>query len=134
MTKQIKLNLKEPVKVYWNLTSKVWSVVQNKKVVYHAKNIVLKNVTFKVSEAGRQRVILQKRKNVHAFACGRICKIDSVKPLIFKKEVVYNPYKRMYFYEKLSGKSLYEKDVIGMVSLTNDGKVYMRKGGIENKK
>jgi hypothetical protein len=42
------------------------------KVIAHVDNIIVANPTFKVSEAGRQRVFKEKRKNVHAGVVGEI--------------------------------------------------------------
>lgn len=63
--------------VYFNLHKKVWSVKalegRNKgRVIAHADKVLLRDVTFKVSEAGRQRVIREGRKNVHAGAVGTL--------------------------------------------------------------
>jgi hypothetical protein len=62
-------------RVYFNLHRKLWSVqLRNERggwyVAYHARAVRLENVRWKVSEAGRQRVIREQRKNVHAYACG----------------------------------------------------------------
>ena len=57
----------------------------------HVHFLCLKNVTFKVSEAGRQRVLKQKKKNVHAFVEGTVCDWSSLKK-IPSTEVTYNPY------------------------------------------
>lgn len=123
----IKLKLKEPVKVYWNSIKRKWSILQKNKVVEYANNIILKNVTFCVSEAGRQRVLLEKKKNVHAFACGCICKVNfQNNPKNLKTQVFYNPYKRMYFYEKVSGRSINPKKVIDLVLLTKEGNVLIK--------
>lgn len=81
--------------VYYNLHKKCWSIKAlegHKKglVIAHVDKLQLKNVTFKVSEAGRQRVLTQKRKNVHAGVVGTLVKWDYfMKP---NAEVVYNPY------------------------------------------
>lgn len=85
------------VKVYWNLHKKCYSVQHKGKVIDHLDRVVLENVEFKVSEAGRQRVLKQKRKNVHAFVVGSL--VDH-KPLYephYVKTVKYNPYKYSSF-------------------------------------
>ena len=79
-----------PVKVYWNLQRNCYSVQQNGLVVGHTENIALKNVTFKVSEKGRQRVLKERRKNVHAFVTGII---DDSPNRYWDVKIVYNPYK-----------------------------------------
>jgi hypothetical protein len=63
--------------VYFNLHRKLWSVKAlegpNKGLVIgHASYLDLVNVTWKVSEAGRQRVLNEKKKNVHAGAVGTL--------------------------------------------------------------
>ena len=80
-----------PVKVYWNLHRKCYSVQQNGLVVGHTDHIELRTVTFKVSEAGRQRVLKERRKNVHAFVTGYIN--DGMPNPHWNVKVVYNPYK-----------------------------------------
>jgi hypothetical protein len=85
------------VRVYFNFHKKMISV-QSKvngrwKVVKHVEDILLKNVKFKVSEAGRQRVIKNKRKNVHAYIHGTVIKsLPHPMTLVFNS-VNYNPYK-----------------------------------------
>jgi len=58
------------VKVYWNLHKHCYSIRHDHKVIAHTNNINLIDVTFKVSEASRQRVLRDRRKNVHAFVEG----------------------------------------------------------------
>ena len=64
------LIMKSKTQVYFNLHKKMLSVRVNGKVVAHAPAIVLDNPTFHVSEAGRQRVLKSRRKNVHAWVSG----------------------------------------------------------------
>ena len=58
------------------------------------KSANLENVTFKVSEAGRQRVLREGRKNVHAYIIGDL--VDC-KPLTEGEIVTYNPFKYSSF-------------------------------------
>lgn len=58
------------VEVYRNLNNECFSIKQDGIVVAHADDFVISNVTPKVSEAGRQRVLREKRKNVHAVLVG----------------------------------------------------------------
>jgi hypothetical protein len=48
----------------------VYSVRQDGKVVAHAEFVKLREATFVVREAGRQRVLMTGRKNVHAWVRG----------------------------------------------------------------
>lgn len=79
--------------VYYNLHNNHWSIRHNGKVIGHAKNIVIDNPQFKVSEAGRQRVLREKAKNVHAGVVGTINGNESALEHPDKKRVSYNPYK-----------------------------------------
>lgn len=81
------------VQVYFNLHKKCYSVRDKKTrlVIAHVNEICLGDVTFKVSEKGRQRVLASKQKNVHALVEGTILSYGA-----FKRDmrgVEYNPYK-----------------------------------------
>lgn len=67
-----RLKPSQPADVYRNLNKRgIWySVRQGGKVVAHAKTVLLHDVRFIVSEAGRQRVLRTGRRNVHAFVRG----------------------------------------------------------------
>lgn len=89
------------VRVYFNLRKKMLSVQEkingSWKVVDHVEQIWLGDVKFKVSDAGRQRVIKNKRKNVHAFIEGVANK--SPEKLIPFDSINYNPYKLERFHD-----------------------------------
>ena len=85
--------------VYFNLHRKCFSVkalegVNKGRVIKHAHFVALENVTFKVSEAGRQRVLKEQRKNVHAGVVGTL--VDSL-DVVGSERVTYNPYKGSTF-------------------------------------
>ena len=83
---------KKRVYVYFNLHKKVWSVRQGGLVVEHTKNIMLKDCRFLVSEAGRKRVLREKKKNVHAGVSGYV--VDSIPEykVYSEAKLTYNPY------------------------------------------
>lgn len=63
--------------IYWNLHRACWSIkaldgASKGLVVAHAVHWQVEGVRFKVSEAGRQRVLREKRKNVHAGVVGTL--------------------------------------------------------------
>lgn len=97
------------VRIYRNLHKKLYSVQEKVngrwKVVEHTNDINLINVTFKVSEAGRQRVIKEKRKNVHAVMIGERFPFIP-KSFVYLDEITYNPYKSPYFMVKSEDKPL----------------------------
>lgn len=94
------LNPKKPIRVYRNLHTGLWSVKQG-VVRFHTKCIFLKDVTFPINEKVRQRVIANKRKEVHAFVMGFLTEAGDAS--LFnsyckdKEEVTYNPYKNDTF-------------------------------------
>ena len=63
------------VRVYRNLHNGLYSIQRDGVVLGHASRVALKRASFKVSEAGRQRVIREGKKNVHAFAIGELAEV-----------------------------------------------------------
>lgn len=61
--------------VYWNLHKQCFSVKHRGAVVAHATRILAKRAEFRVSETGRQRVLAQGRKNVHAYI---VCDVEDL--------------------------------------------------------
>jgi hypothetical protein len=95
--------------VYYNLHKKCLSLKAmegpNKgRVIAHRDSVTLVNGKFKVSEAGRQRVLKEKRKNVHAGVLGDI----SDKQFNLNTRVTYNPYKFNSFVKADSLEPIYE--------------------------
>ena len=85
--------------VYRNLHTKTFSLQYRQKVVAHPTEVVLQNAVFKVSEKGRQRVISEKRKNVHAKVGGTLINVfpSILEDFYTKVEVYYSPYKTEFF-------------------------------------
>ena len=82
------------VRVYFNIHKKCLSIQHKNskgwRVWRHVSSIGLSDVVFKVSEAGRQRVIREKRKNVHAYIEGTMkAGLSEMSGDI----VTYNPYR-----------------------------------------
>tara|TARA_Y100001951_G_scaffold104784_1_gene117735 strand:+ start:1711 stop:2142 length:432 start_codon:yes stop_codon:yes gene_type:complete len=118
------------VYVYFNLHKKVFSVkalegANKGRVIAHAECVKLRDCTFKVSEAGRQRVLREQKKYVHAGVVGTLYKLDHFKPFteegLFScgfQKAYYNPYSVDSFVcgsEKLSDArlvALYDKKII----------------------
>lgn len=106
--------------VYRNLTKGCWSIKDTKtnRVIGHADSLYLVNCDFKVSEAGRQRVLRERKKYVHAGVVGSLTTdcftIDNWTP------VKYNPYTCSSFIDGESN-PVYNADA---VYFTATGKVY----------
>lgn len=87
--------------VYYNLHQQTWSIKalegpDKGRVIHHSDYVVLHNARGKVSEAGRQRVLRELRKNVHAGIVGEwyeMPRAHSIPP----RKVTYNPYKYSQF-------------------------------------
>ena len=90
---------KKRVFVYFNLHKKVWSVRQSGKVVGHTEHIMLKDCRFLVGKKGRERVIREGKKNVHAGVSGYI--VDNVPNGYSHQELTYNPYKYEGFVSRI---------------------------------
>lgn len=113
--------------VYWNLHKKCWSVKALRgrfkgKVIGHTQTLQLHACEFKVSEAGRQRVLKEQRKNVHAGVVGYVITdvvkyLDQAVKLTCEGEndtVSYNPYLFPCFYRKGSGKFVHAAFLVQM--------------------
>ena len=83
------------VRIYFNLHKKVWSIKDKKTnlVIGHTKIIYLKNCKLVVSEKGRQRVLRDKRKNVHAYVDGIVAPQIHDFRQYNTGSFTYNPYK-----------------------------------------
>jgi len=81
------------VKVYFNLHRKLFSVVDVKtgKVIDHSRGLSLNDPEFRVQEGGRQRVLRERRKNVHAYIVGHLDLAYNIPREAL--ETTYNPYK-----------------------------------------
>ncbi|MBV9125686.1 MAG: hypothetical protein JO112_20240 [Planctomycetes bacterium] len=109
------LNLHREVMVYRNLRGrsigKRWSIMQDGLVVGHAGDVTIKEARFVVREAGRQRVIRDKRKNVHAFVAGKLT------PTWYGGDfegVSYDPYTRDCFFSLYDGRAVYTADFVSL--------------------
>lgn len=94
------------VKVYFNLHKKTWSIKDKSTglVIGYANYVPMKDCVFKVSEAGRQRVLKEKRKNVHAYVEGTISFDTLDKSELYHGDFTYNPYKYDSFVHFINGK------------------------------
>lgn len=116
------MDMNTKVFVYYNLHKHVWSVKalsgpSSGRVIMHCSEIRLRDVVFRVSKAGRNRVLQEQRKNVHAGAVGYIeCEDHS-----YTDCVSYNPYKADYFYSKTTGEPVYKSPHV----LLKDRKVWI---------
>ena len=98
----------QKVRVYRNLHKQgvVYSIQDPRTglVLGYSEEILLRNVTFKVSEYGRARVLATKKKNVHAFVEGTLRGFNvadlSFSDFIQMEKVGYDPYNYTTFVHK----------------------------------
>ena len=80
--------------VYRNLHTGLWSVRQGGIVKLHTDVIRMKDVRFNVSKRGRELVIKEQRKNVHATISGVLATCADLNALPGKsRAITYDPYK-----------------------------------------
>jgi hypothetical protein len=116
---------------YWNLHKNVFSVRVKGRVIQHIKAASIRNVTFAVQPAGRAKVLLEKRKNVHAFVRG-----DWMTPVRWEwwhlasshlnddYRVAYNPYKAGAFVSCITGDAIYKADRACLLIRDNKPEIY----------
>lgn len=88
--------------VYFNLRKNVFSIRRKGRIVAHATSVRMGDATFCVGEKGRQRVLREKQKNVHAYIKGELLSI----PGEYAKQATYNPYKYTTFVDLSTGTAL----------------------------
>lgn len=76
---------------YWNLHRGCVSLVEGSRgKVRHADAVAMRDVEFRVRQAGRRRVLEEGRKNVHAFVVGDV--LSEVPDTTEWRRAYYNPY------------------------------------------
>ncbi len=127
--------------VYFNLHKKCFSIkalegAKKGLVIAHRDTVILTDCRFKVSESGRQRVLREKRKNVHAGVTGIwFEKVFDDKDFehmsIIGQAVTYNPYRYDSFVVKTTEQPVKDARIVALKALANAegikrGAIYMR--------
>lgn len=100
------------VRVARNLHKDLLSIRVKGKVVGYTSATKLADVEFKVLESGRQRCLRERKKNLHAFAEGRIAH-GEVPPFGHSATAIsYNPYRMGSFYSKETGEPVAGADYL----------------------
>lgn len=84
---------------YKNLRRGDWSIALPRgrnglgrgQVIDHKASVILADVTLHVEECGRQRVVRNKCREVHAWAVGEL--VEAVPVGMATREITYNPYR-----------------------------------------
>jgi len=104
------------VAAYYNLHKNTFSLQsRNKedygKVIKHTDHVILKNAKFTVRSAGRQKVLNENKKNVHAFVVGEV--VEGLGPQrVTEKLVRYNPYRGDSFTRTDTGEAVSVADYV----------------------
>lgn len=108
----------DKVRIYWNLHNKMYSVVFKGRVVSHTTDINLKDVTFVVRQSGRERVLRENKKNVHAYVVGKI--VDD-REIWFSQgtydTIAYNPYKTDTFRNVTRDEPIFKAEIVALSSI-----------------
>lgn len=93
------------VHVFRNWKHNCYSIMQHGVVVASARQVRLGDVEFRVRETGRERMLKREKKNLHAYAIGRL--LDFVHPTqdrdlesVEGRSVFYDPYRFAYFADR----------------------------------
>jgi len=139
------------VEVFFNLHTKLWSVralsgADKGRVIGHAHTVLIRDASFVVQQAGRERVLREGRKNVHAFVRGNLEAVkwsysehamfprdsaawtswtrDDTRYTRYASEagqaVTYNPYRYATFVDREAGSPVIDAP---MACMTRDRKV-----------
>jgi hypothetical protein len=105
--------------IYRNLRTGGFSVRHKGLVVERITEGVAFDVTFKVNEGGRQRVLREKQKNIHSFVVARGLARTTTRTAEGLSELKYNPYKQDCF--TVDGKPIQRAAAV----LFRDGRCYL---------
>ena len=126
-----------PVDIYRNLHKNTWSIRSRTtgRIIKWADGLVVRNATFVVQPGGRQRVLDEGRKNVHAFVRGTLSPIstDMLTQVAFNVQIKYNPYilepdqRAGHFYEVETEETIGEAPIV----VLNTKGAWIQKDGSE---
>ena len=118
--------------VYFNLHKKCFSIKALEGqfkglVIGHTNSVLLSDVSFKVSQAGRSRVLAEKRKNVHAGVAGHMADSGAhdvhSRYMMMGAAITYNPYKYTSFVQRSTEQPVHNAKWAAL--LAQDGKGFI---------
>jgi hypothetical protein len=125
-----KNHIGDRVMVYYNLHKHTFSVSRDGRVITHADYVKLVDVEFRVRQGGRDKVLQDKRKNVHSFVIGYLVDYCSYPCKDIPSEpnnniVTYNPYKYNSIVMKDTEEPIYRAGEVKMINSRN--KIFITK-------
>ena len=113
-----KIDESRKVFIYKNLHKDCWSVKQDGLVKMHTHDLTLFDCSFRVNQRGRQQVLEERRKNVHAGISGYIDlpwdEEDVSREGQQTKLAMYNPYKYTTFVRVDNGEPVFWSSAVRM--------------------
>lgn len=118
------------VMVYYNLHKHTFSVTYKDRLISHSDYVKLSDVEFRVRQGGRERVLKDKKKNVHSFVIGTLldyCKYpcENLPSEPNNNIVTYNPYKYNSYVMKDTEEPVYRAGEVEMINLRD--KIFITK-------
>lgn len=97
------------------------------KITGYAQAVIIKSPVAVVVESSRQRVLVQKRKNVHAFIRGEVIGFGKELTDLTKQKacdiITYRPYLSGCFTSRLTGEPI--TNISGMIAVLSGSNVYL---------
>jgi len=121
-----KLEKGQRIQVYRNLRKDNFSIrdAKTRRVIAYGTDIILSNIRMYVQKGGRERVIREKWKNIHAFVSGTY-EGDNYVDLNQDWEVIhYNPYTTDTFINKTTGEPIFRANV----AYLSNGRCFVKVG------
>jgi hypothetical protein len=107
--------------LYRNLHKNMFSIKYKQKVIDRNNLQIMSDVKFNVSQKGRERVLREKRKNVHATVSGFLVNKNEFNINLYNLiELYYNPYTTDYFIIKETKEYIYNAEYI----LAKDNRIF----------
>ena len=102
------LDPNRPVRVFRNWKLGCWNLMQDGRLCATARQVRLVDVEFRVRDSGRERALRDGRRNIHAYAIGRLVAHlhpDAAGELGARhaREVFYDPWRCERFTDRDSG-------------------------------
>jgi hypothetical protein len=107
--------------IYKNLHKDTWSLMERGIVRAHSDNVIVESGEFRVRPAGREKVLREQRKTVHAFVVGypvaedatTLAAVEGIKLALGEPvQVSYNPYRGDTFYRKDTDESVESAELV----------------------
>jgi hypothetical protein len=110
------------VMVYYNLHKHTFSVTYKGRLISHSDYVKLTDVEFRVRQGGREKVVKEKRKNVHSFVIGTLvdyCRYpcNNLPSEPNNNIVTYDPYKYNSYVMKDTKEPIFHADEVEMINL-----------------